>query len=69
MRSLYIGLFCMFLSACSLNVKPWERGNLAKPHMQLDPDPSLSLIRNEIFRAKEASSGSSGGGGGGCGCN
>lgn len=56
------------LQGCA-DVKPWERGNLAKEVMALDPYPSLNQFRDHIFTSKEASQGGHGGGGGGCGCN
>jgi len=55
------------LSGCS--VAPWERGNLAKRDMSLNPNPSLSALRAHVFDSKEASSGGYGGSGSGCGCN
>lgn len=56
------------LSACS-PVAPWERGNLAKPHMAPDPSPLQSTLRAHNYGAREAASGGvSGSGGGGCGC-
>jgi len=62
---LIIGLF---LSACA-PVKPWERGNLARPEMSLEPDPIGAGLKNHIYSSKEAASGGYGVGGGGCGCN
>lgn len=56
------------LHGCA-DVKPWERGNLAKEHMALDPYPALNKFRDHIFTSKEASQGGHGGSGGGCGCN
>lgn len=57
-----------FLSACT-TVKPWERGNLAKTQMAINPDPAQATMRNHIYGSREAASGSSSGaGGGGCGC-
>ncbi|MCP3982065.1 MAG: DUF4266 domain-containing protein [bacterium] len=50
-------------------VKPWERGLLAKPEMQLDCDPIDLAFDDHIYFSKEASSGGRGFGGGGCGCN
>jgi len=50
-------------------VAPWERGNLAKEEMALDPNPNLSHIRDHIFTSREASQGGASGSGGGCGCN
>lgn len=50
-------------------VMPWERGNLAKPQMAMQPFASQVEFREHIYGSREASSGStSGAGGGGCGC-
>lgn len=53
----------------SLGVKAWERDQLSRPEMLLDPDPSASAIDDHVYFSKEASSGGRGFGGGGCGCN
>lgn len=55
------------LSGCA-PVAPWERGNLAKPHMALDPYPLQSAMRAHNYGAREAASGGTGSSGGGCGC-
>lgn len=62
-------LFSMLgLSGC-VSVAPWERGNLAKPHMALDPHPLQSSIQEHNYGSREAAaSTNSSGGGGGCGC-
>jgi hypothetical protein len=49
-------------------VEPWERGDLAKPHMALDPNPALSGLRDHTFTSREAASGGGSAKGGGCGC-
>ncbi len=49
--------------------KPWERGDLAKPSMQIDPDRLQTKIDQHIYSSKEAATGGYGVGGGGCGCN
>ena len=49
--------------------KPWERGDLAKPAMQIDPDRLETKIQQHIYASKEAATGGYGVGGGGCGCN
>ncbi len=54
---------------CIAHVTPWQRGNLAKPHMALEPESTLTVLREHVQVSKEASSGGSGGSGGGCGCN
>jgi hypothetical protein len=56
------------LGACS-PVQPWERGDLAKPHMALDPDPGLRALRAHTFTSREAASGGGSAQGGGCGCD
>ena len=62
-------IFGVFLiSGCS-SVEPWERGNLAKPEMQIGSDPVDDLLLEQVFYSKEAASGGVGAAGGGCGCN
>jgi Domain of unknown function (DUF4266) len=56
-----------FLSGCS-SVAAWERGNLAKPQMALDPTPMQSGMRGHIYGSREAASGGNSASGGGCGC-
>ena len=58
----------LFISGCS-SVDPWERGNLAKPEMQISGDPIDDLLLEQVFYSKEAASGGVGAAGGGCGCN
>ena len=50
-------------------VRPWERGVLARPEMAWDSDPLGALLQDHIFFSKEASSGGDTAAGGGCGCN
>ena len=57
-----------FTSGCS-SVEPWERGNLAKPEMQISGDAVDDLLLEQVFYSKEAASGGIGAAGGGCGCN
>ncbi len=49
-------------------VAPWERGNLAKPHMALEPNPLQRAIREHTYMSREAGPGGSTASGGGCGC-
>ncbi len=49
--------------------RPWERGDLAKPSMQIDPDKLETKVQQHIYTSKEAATGGYGVGGGGCGCN
>jgi hypothetical protein len=58
----------LMLPGCA-PVQPWERGNLAKPHMALQPFPLQAAFREHIYGAREsASGGTASAGGGGCGC-
>ncbi|WP_084480137.1 DUF4266 domain-containing protein [Methylomicrobium lacus] len=57
----------VILAGCA-KVAPWERGNLAKPHMALDPYPLQSALRAHSYGAREAATGGSSSEGGGCGC-
>jgi len=56
------------LTACS-QVRPWERGYLAKKEMAWESDVLESALNDHIFFSKEASSGGNSAAGGGCGCN
>lgn len=57
----------LLLQGCA-PVAPWERGNLAKPHMALDHNPMRSALRAHNYGSREAAAGGEAGGGGGCGC-
>ncbi|WP_020563595.1 DUF4266 domain-containing protein [Methylosarcina fibrata] len=57
----------MALMGCA-PVAPWERGNLAKPQMALDPYPMQNALRAHNYGSREASAGGSSAEGGGCGC-
>jgi len=50
-------------------VKPWERGTLARDDMQLIRDAMDQSVDDHIYFSKEASKGGSAIQGGGCGCN
>lgn len=63
-----ISLVAFLLSACS-TVKPWARGNLAKPNMQGTPIAQKAILDNHIYFSKEGASGGGQAAGGGCGCN
>ncbi len=63
---LLLGLV-MGLSGCA-PVSPWQRGNLAKPHMALEPHPTLRALRNHTYMSREAAVAGGTAAGGGCGC-
>jgi hypothetical protein len=67
-RALLLAAFAAGLSACA-QVKPWQKGELAKPEMAFDADPLQSRYLQHIYFSKENASGGYGVGGGGCGCN
>lgn len=50
-------------------VKPWEKGLLAKPAMSFEGDRLEVMLTEHVYVSKEAASGGNGVGGGGCGCN
>ena len=50
-------------------VKPWQRGTLARDDMQLVNDTLQQSVDDHIYFSKEASTGGSSVQGGGCGCN
>ncbi|MEQ1815635.1 MAG: DUF4266 domain-containing protein [Nitrosomonas sp.] len=57
------------LSTGCIHVNAWERGNLAKSQMELDPHPLQSEIQSHNYSSREAApSHKSSTGGGGCGC-
>jgi len=64
-------LAASFSSCCQqlTRVKPYERGNLAKPIMTNDRDPLMKSMTEHAYFTREASYGGGGVGGGGCGCN
>lgn len=67
------------LAACALalaagcaglpQVKPWDKGDLARPAMNFDEYRFEAKTLDHVYFSKEAASGGSGVGGGGCGCN
>ena len=58
-----------FIIVGCARVQPWERGNLAKPQMALDPYPMQSSLRFHNYGSREAASAAGNASqGGGCGC-
>jgi len=62
-------IILMFCGVACTEVKPRQRGNLARPQMALTTDALEFGLRQHIAFSKEAGAGGYGGGGGGCGCN
>jgi hypothetical protein len=69
--SITITIALFLLSGCGIKeVKPWEKGTLAKESMK--PNGGNVLVGkfvNHIYFSKEATKGGGGVAGGGCGCN
>jgi Domain of unknown function (DUF4266) len=66
-KSVLLSIIGISLTACA-PVQPWERGNLAKPQMALDPYPLQSALRAHNYGSREAAAGGNAAQGGGCGC-
>ncbi len=68
-QRLVLILLSSLLVGCAVDVKPWQRDQLAEQKMQLVTDPMEQSFDEHIYFSKEAASGGKGVGGGGCGCN
>jgi hypothetical protein len=66
--ALLCGFFSLGAGACA-RVKPWERGQLARPVMDPSRDTLGLAMARHMYFSREAASGGEGVGGGGCGCN
>ena len=66
-KALLLFLAGVLITGCT-TVQPWERGNLAKPQMALDPYPMQSALRAHNYGSREAAAGGNAAQGGGCGC-
>ncbi|MCK6549899.1 DUF4266 domain-containing protein [Myxococcota bacterium] len=69
-RSLLLTVAAVAVTGCA-QVKPWERGTLAKPAMSpADPGrQGRDAFTRHVFDIREGSTGGDGEAGGGCGCN
>jgi len=61
-------LACVGLASGCASVPAWERGNLAKPQMAFDLNPTESALRAHAYSSREAAASGQVGAGGGCGC-
>ena len=63
-------LAAVALTLCGCEVvRPWERGTLARPEMQLEPNALQASLYEQVYFSKEASRGGMKPAGAGCGCN
>jgi hypothetical protein len=67
-RWLLLPAAALCLQACE-PVQPWERGDLAKPQMALEPNPTHANLRAHTFASREPGAAETSAAGGGCGCN
>ena len=67
-RAVVVAAVALALCACE-SVQPWQRGRLARPEMQLDPNPLQTSLYEQVYFSKEASRGGMKPAGAGCGCN
>lgn len=65
---LLLGAIIITLVACD-PVQPWERRNLAKPQMAVDPYPLQSALWAHNYGNREAAAGGNAAQVGGCGYN
>ena len=56
-------------SAGCAGARAYERGLLAQPRMQMDPEQDAPALTRHVYEYREGSTGGYGSGGGGCGCN
>ncbi|MBF0613748.1 MAG: DUF4266 domain-containing protein [Magnetococcales bacterium] len=68
-RLLLLTISGVLLAGCASDVKAWEKGILAQPHMQPGGGNSIQAVHEHVYTSKEGSFGGTGIGGGGCGCN
>jgi len=72
MKTSAVLLLLAMLAGCAMQpwVKPYERGRLAEPEMQLGSRQALiDKHREHVHVVREAARGATGVQGGGCGCN
>jgi hypothetical protein len=61
-------LAAALVGACA-TTRPYEREELARPEMALEPDRDEAALRQHLLGTREGAVGGGGGEGGGCGCN
>jgi hypothetical protein len=71
MRTILVIFVATAAPACA-RVRPWQRGELARPHLSLSPNPhaeQLDRSLREITEGATFAGGAPGGAGAGCGCH
>ena len=69
MKRIILFTFVLVIGSGCATVKPWEKGNLANPYMQFDPDPLEARFARHVQDSKEGTSGGYGVQISACGCN
>ncbi|MGB7184801.1 MAG: DUF4266 domain-containing protein [Burkholderiaceae bacterium] len=65
----FSGITAFLVGCSSAGVKPWDRGELARPDMAVSEQPLTDGLEDHTYFSKEGASGGRSFGGGGCGCN
>lgn len=65
---LFFAVIALTASSGCVAVQPWEKGDLANPHMRSDPDRTEAKFIRHVYESKEGTSGGYGVSAGGCGC-
>lgn len=71
-RNLIVGSLLLLLSMAGcgrIDVKPYEREQLASPLMSFSRDAISDSYRDHVYDVREAARGATISQGGGCGCN
>lgn len=68
-RGVRVLFFLSVLAVGCASVKPYDRGLLAKPKMQVEPNPESTKLEQHVYDYREGATGGYGSVGGGCGCN
>jgi hypothetical protein len=67
--SMLVALLVGMLAGACATTRPYEREDLARPEMALEPDRDEAALRQHFLGTREGAVGGGGGEGGGCGCN
>jgi hypothetical protein len=68
-RCILLAIFMITSLPSCTDVKPWQKGNLARQTMSFEPYPAEAQFRRHVYQSREGASGGYGVAIGGCGCN
>lgn len=66
-RLLFAAVLALAGGGCA-TVAPWERGDLAKPHVAMEPCQGIATYRAHVHASREAAPPAAAAGEAGCGC-